>query len=249
MDSKAPFEDEPAPPSYDSLTTTSTSLPQSYSYSREIQAQLNTLTSQITSTRTQKSILNSIQDEKILSHLTSHIQTYLSSFASSGLRAGTLILVPAAGLENEHALPCDYDIRDPEEFDRLVRVSAKENRIDGDKWYWKDEEMAMRLAKCLNPKPTELPHRSVISSKAAESKAGSSVRSFWRRKSAVQHIDRPPPVEPRDAKVDTVATEDKVSMKVIAEEVTFRYENDMGIFETERGYGIVLKIEVTMAKH
>jgi len=249
MDSKAPFEDEPAPPSYDSLTTTSTSLLQSYSYSHEIQAQLNTLASQITSTRTQTSILKSIQDEMILSHLTRHIQTFLSSFASSGLRAGTLILVPAAGLENENALPCDYDIRDPEEFDQLVRVSAKEDGNNGDKWYWKDEEMAIWLAKCLNPKPTELPPRSVVSSKSAESKAGSSVKSFWRRKSVVQQVDSPPPVEPQDVKVDPMATEDKVSMKVVAEEVTFRYENDMGIFETERGYGIVLKIKVTMAKH
>jgi len=42
----------------------------------------------------------------------------------------------------------------------------------------------------------------------------------------------------------SVEEREKVIMDVGAEEVVFRMENDFGIFETRRGWGIVLKLRV-----
>ncbi|KUJ12241.1 uncharacterized protein LY89DRAFT_203008 [Mollisia scopiformis] len=125
------YADIEAPPSYNdtisSFPVSSTSSSPSAYYSSQISSQLQTLTTQISSLESQKSLLAHAQDEKILSCLTTHIQTYLSDFASTGLRRGTLILVPASGLKSTNAVPTDYDFKDPEEYDRVVRMRGKED--------------------------------------------------------------------------------------------------------------------------
>src|SRR5271168_3209240 len=108
MDSKPPIppssndnDNDKSPPSYtESISTNTTSPLNSFTsqpYSTQIQFQLRSLATQITSLQTQKSLLSRAKDEKILSLLTTQIQIYLSDFAQTGLRKGTLVLVPAAG--------------------------------------------------------------------------------------------------------------------------------------------------------
>lgn len=283
MDSKSgpppsSYEDDgPAPPSYtESLSSPyGASSSTSKYYSSQIASQLTQLTQTITSLQTQKSLLSDAQDEKILSLLTHHIQIYLADFAKSGLQRGTLILVPRRGLSNDNSTPCEYDIRNPEEYDRVVKVGEKDgeaylqrerdeygsfaDRDDEDHhemWFWKDEEMALRLAGYLRPQPDprtmELPPRKE-EVKAAEPEA-SSGRSFWGRKKSIPKVveTRPPLVEQRtDSKMDTRASavnEDKILMDVKAEEVVFRYENAFGIYETERGYCVVLNLRVILGR-
>ena len=265
MDSKSGFppppssDEEPAPPSYDdSLTPGYSYAPSSSStsqyYSQQIQSQLHTLTTQISSLKTQKSLLAHAQDEKILSLLTTQIQLYLSAFAKTGLEKGTLILVPAQGLGGEKALPVEFEDKAKEglvEYDQLVRLRDKEdgNDQEGQMWFWRDEEMAVRLAGYLKPAPdlknAPLPPRKEDVKAAAEP---STNRGFWgRKKSGAKSAEMPPLVDDRKVEAAVLPTEGeqgRVLMNVQAEEVVFRTENDFGIFETRRGWGVVLKLRV-----
>ena len=272
MDSKdivgpsTPYDTDSAPPSY-SETISSKYTPDastSQYYSLQIQSQLHTLTTQISSLQTQKSLLSHAQDEKILSLLTHQIQLYLSDFAKTGLQKGTLILVPAQGLEDQNALPMEYDFKDPDEYDRVVRIRDKEEAEygGGQKWFWRDEDMAIRLAEYLRPKPDprtmELPPRkeevaAQQQQAEASSSSGSGKWSWGRKKSIAKAAERPPLVESRndtkiasDIKMPSRDSEDQVLMDVKAEEVVFRTENDFGIFGTERGWGVVLKLKVIL---
>jgi len=269
MDSKDPMGpstsngDEAAPPSY-SESISSKYIPDastSQYYSSQIQSQLQTLTTQISSLQTQKSLLSHAQDEKILSLLTHQIQLYLSDFAKTGLQKGTLILVPVQGIEDPNALPIQYDFKDPDEYDRVVRVRDKEEDGYGSqKWFWRDEDMAIRLAGYLAPKPDprtmELPPRKeeiAAQQQQAEASSSSGKWSWSRKKSNAKAAERPPLVESRndaksasDVKMPSRDTEDRVIMDVKAEEVVFRTENDFGIFGTERGWGVILKLKVIL---
>jgi hypothetical protein len=263
MSPSTSHDDEAAPPSY-SETVSSKYIPASSTsqyYSSQIQSQLHSLTTQIYSLQTQKSLLSHAQDEKILSLLTHQIQLYLSDFAKTGLQKGTLILVPAQGLEDQNALPMEYDFKDPEEYDRVVRVRDKEDdEYGGQKWFWRDEDMAMRLVGYLMPGPDprtmELPPRKeeiAAQQQQAEGSPSSGKWSWGRKKSVVKAAERPVLVESRndskiasDVKMPSRDTGDKVLMDVKAEEVVFRTENDFGIYGTERGWGVVLKLRVNL---
>jgi hypothetical protein len=278
MDSKSPIpstsnsqshsDHDPAPPSYSESISTPTYYPHLAS---QIRSQLSDLSATITALQTQTTLLNSAREDLILSLLTTQIQLFLSSFANSGLKKGTLILVPAAGLEDEKAVPTDYDFKNREEFDRMVRVRSKEdqgNRGDDefssggseekDLWYWNDEPMALRLASYLNPPspqklnpppPTPSPQASSSTSPPTPS------RSFWSRKISNPLLNTtpkppPPPIPPSDSKgKEKEPKGDTVTMKVVAEEVVFRTENDFGIFGTERGWGIVVRLGVVMDRN
>ena len=268
MDSKrgfpsSPYDEELAPPSYDDSLSTpySPSSSTSQYYSQQIEAQLHSLTTQISSLKTQKSLLAHAQDEKILSLLTTQIQLYLSAFAKTGLRRGTLILVPAKGLEEENAVPADFEDKKKEgiiEYDQFVRISDKEGSYDGEGniWFWNDEDMANRLAGYLKLVPdlknAPLPLRKEEVKAAAAAAAPSTNRGFWgRKKSSTKAPERPPLVEARKIEPVELPNEleqDKVSMSVKAEEVVFRLENDFGVFETRRGFGIVLELQVVQQK-
>jgi len=270
MDSKGPLtpstsydDDDAAPPSYSETLSSKyvSSSSASQYYSSQIQSQLHSLTTQISSLQTQKSLLSHAQDEKILSLLTHQIQIYLSDFAKTGLQKGTLILVPAQGLQDQNALPMEYDFKDPEEYDRVVRVRDKEDdEYGGQKWFWRDEEMAVRLAGYLRPEPDprtmELPPRKeeiAAQQQQAESSSSSGKWSWGRKKSIAKAAERPALVESMndlktagDVKLPSRDSEDKVLMHVMAEEVVFRTENDFGIYGTERGWGVVLKLRLIL---
>ncbi len=170
-------------------------------------------------------------------------------------------MVPAQGLEDQNALPMEYDFKDPEEYDRVVRVRDKEDdEYGGQKWFWRDEDMAERLAGYLRPKPDprtmELPPRKediAAQQQQAEESSGSGKWSWGRKKSIVKVAERPALVESRkdskpaaDVKIPSRDSEDKVLIDVKAEEVVFRTENEFGIYGTERGWGVVLKLKVIL---
>jgi hypothetical protein len=258
MDSKsrmpsAKYEEE-APPaysdsSYSTYPTSSSSTSQNY-YSSQIQSQLSNLTTQISSIQTQRDALSHAQDEKILSLLTNDIQIYLSDLAKTGLRKGTLVLIPANAVEDEKALPADFDFAESDEFARVVRVKDKEgdDSRKSPRWFWRDEDMANRLASYLQPKPDprtlELPARKEEIMPKPEA---STSRGFWGRKKSTTVVPERKQ-EPKPEMSGVKDGEDKVSMDVNAEEMVFRTENDLGIWETERGYGIVVKLRVVLAK-
>ena len=270
MGSKTPIptftDEESAPPAYTESAPAAPAVPiyQPYSstsqyYSHQIEDQLQGITSQIKSLETQKSLLSHAKDEKILSLLTTQIQIYLSDFAKAGFHQGTLILVPAKGIETENAVPVDHDFSTSLECDRVIRVRDKE--ADGfgeDDMFWRDEDMARRLSSYLQPrkdfKNAELPPRKE-QIKAAEHAFPTMRRGFWgRKKNSLVGDERPILTESQVNKVDHHVESpfggngDQVSLNVRAEEVVFRTENDFGIYETRRGYGIVLKLRVIFAR-
>jgi hypothetical protein len=143
-----------------------------------------------------------------------------------------------------------------------VRVRDKEEDEygGGQKWFWRDEDMANRLADYLRPAPgqrtIELPPRKeeiAAQLQQAEASSNSGKWSWSRKKSVAKAAERPPLVESSndtkvasDVKMPSRDSEDKVLMDVNAEEVVFRTENDFGIYGTERGWGIVLKLKVIL---
>ena len=316
MDSKGSvptsYDHETAPPSY--TETISPSSPNLFPYSTssasryytaQIQDQLRSLTTQIRSAQTERSLLTHGSDEQILALLATEIQIYFSGFANSGLQHGTLILIPSSAVQ-ENATPMEYDFRNPEEYDQVVRVRSNEEKAGG-QWFWQDEEMTKRLARYLSPTPSwkELPSRMDDGNEDDESKpaagkafvkrigspatrAGRSVASEtaplgehaprngfmrrkektpteemqkhskgffgFRKKGTITSIERPPAVEERDLKIDPgnkgsdASPEDEAALTVRAEEVSFRMENEMGLFETQRGWAVVLKLKVSLGR-
>jgi hypothetical protein len=324
MDSKnvplTSYDDEPVPPpSYNETISPSSSNAHAYPgsstsqyYSAQIRDQLHSLAQQISSQQAQRSLLHEANDERILALLAAEMQLFFSGFATSGSLRGALILVPGHVVQ-EGATPMEYDFRDQAEYDRVARVSGKgEEHVSGE-WYWRDERMAERLARYLNPTPVvkKLPARGDYSSSdeegpsrkvfvkntkgavrrrekttvVTENNAPEQTRSrkffgfgkkglvksdegtpvieeskvveqapvgavrkkaFVRRKDIAQYMqNRDWKVHP-DAKVGSTGSGDNVLMDVKAEEVSFRTENDFGIFETQRGWAIVLKLKVEL---
>lgn len=248
-------EEEAGPPSYDdtisSFHPTSSSSTSQY-YSAQIQSQLRTLNTQISSIQTQRDLLSHAHEEKLLSLLTHHIQLYISDFANTGLQKGSLILVPAKAIKDPKATPTDYDFSEPSEFDRVVKVTDKEcdSYGTGDLWYWEDEDMAKRLVDHLRPPPStlELPKRKEQMTPQPQSKGWG---LFGKKK-----IEARPPLidESRSSKAHAGARslgkegEDRVVVDVKAEEVVFRTENEYGMYGTERGWGVVVKLRVVLGR-
>lgn len=253
------YEEEAPPPSYSDSNTYSAPPPASQYYSSQIRSQLSNLATQISSTRIQRELLSNAQDEKILSLLTNDIQIYLSDFSKTSLKKGTLILIPGQAVGDENALPTDFDFLESDEFARLVRVKDKggENYGESNMWYWRDEDMAGRLAGYLRPMPdprtAELPPRREelkVKAKAATSTS----RNFWAWKKGKN--EQPVPQERRRESGSDVKNvedgakdgEDKVNMEVKAEELVFRSETDLGLLVCESGYAIVVKLRVESSR-
>lgn len=205
------------------------------------------MTTQINSIQTQKSLLNHAKDEQILSLLTPQIQHYLSEFAKAGLQQGQLILVPGRAVKGENAMPNGL-----EAGDAVVRVMDKEGGEGegGGMWFWKDEEMAKRLAAYLRPGPKPRAVAAEVSSRKEEGAGGSgggSGRGFWGRlKGGGGKVEVKE--EFKAARRPEESKADKIVMDVRAEEVVFRSENKFGLLETERGWAVVLTLKVVVAR-
>lgn len=281
VDAPTHCDHEAAPPSYNETISPSFSnlFPYSASsasqyYSAQIQDQLRSLTAQIRSAQTQRSLLTHDNDEQILTLLATEIQIFFSGFTNSGLQRGTLILVPSGAVQ-EGATPMEYDFRDPEEYDRVLRVRNKEEKESGE-WFWRDEEMARRLARYLSPTPSwnQLPSRRDDGSEDNEpmpavrkafvkrtqqtpvevmQKQNKGFFGF-RKRGTITSIERPPVAQERDLKINPdvkvadASPDDQAALSVRAEEVSFRMENEMGLFESRRGWALVLKLNVDLGR-
>lgn len=118
--------------------------------------------------------------------------------------------------------------------------------------WWRDERMAQRLAAYLQPRPPVKTERREIQAavvQVREEKKGG--WGLWRRKtnSAVvtpssSGVDRLPTTSIATTPFSGVEQADRVKMSVRADEVTFRRENDFGVWESLNGWGIVVVIQV-----
>ncbi|KAL2132276.1 hypothetical protein VTI74DRAFT_3990 [Chaetomium olivicolor] len=139
-----------------------------------------------------------------------------------------------------------------DEWGRFETEEANGGSEGGNGWWFRDEDMARRLAAYLRPEPNL--ERKHVQATVVEKKAENKQRSGWgrwglgggnRRKS----VDQTPPVpaspaSPAGSSPGAAGGDDSVKMTVRAEEVTFRKENEFGIWESRTGWGIVVTVRV-----
>ncbi|OAQ99831.1 hypothetical protein LLEC1_06667 [Akanthomyces lecanii] len=114
--------------------------------------------------------------------------------------------------------------------------------------WWKDENLARRLAKYLQPARRVIPvDRPTVAAKVTEAKKA---RSRWnilggsRKGGSEGSTPLPLPAAAASRLGAALHVEDDVSMNVTAEEVTFRRENEMGIWESSTGWGVVVRVRI-----
>ncbi|OHE92448.1 hypothetical protein CORC01_12239 [Colletotrichum orchidophilum] len=116
-------------------------------------------------------------------------------------------------------------------------------------WWWSDEGLARRLAKRLQPEPKldRTVVRAVVEQAKEDKKAGrwGLFRSGAEPSSPLSSsLNLPLPRQFATPMPPPAMPEEIVSMTVRAEEVTFRRENEMGIWESMRGFGIVARVRI-----
>ncbi|EHA48563.1 hypothetical protein MGG_00834 [Pyricularia oryzae 70-15] len=113
-------------------------------------------------------------------------------------------------------------------------------------WWWRDEGMAERLAAHLQPRPPVRTERREIQAAVVQAKEEKkSGWGLWRKKSSSSTVTPASPVAAAVSPVSPVLEQDDgVRMTVRADEVTFRRENDFGVWESMSGWGIVVTIAV-----
>lgn len=121
-------------------------------------------------------------------------------------------------------------------------------------WNWfTTPSLARRIALLLRPEPT-LARKSVQAAvetpKSPSSNLSGGKKSgfggFFRRSSSKSHSEPQTPTERVITPVRDggMLAEDKIAMTVRAEEVTFRRENEFGVWESVSGWGVVVCIQV-----
>ena len=119
--------------------------------------------------------------------------------------------------------------------------SAVTQYENADALWWHDEEMTQRLAKHLRP---ERPKVVAVDRRPSSDPAGKKKdRSRWSLGLFSKDDARssPVPMAPSGPKEDT---EEEVAMDVTADEVTFRRETRMGLWESKTGWGVVVSISL-----
>ncbi|WQF82223.1 hypothetical protein CDEST_07237 [Colletotrichum destructivum] len=115
-------------------------------------------------------------------------------------------------------------------------------------WWWNDEALARRLAKLLQPEPRL--DRTVVSAvmeQAKEERRAGGWGVFKSGNESPSSSARPLSRQAQPDRSTPPSHEEDVAMTVRAGEVTFRRENEMGIWESMRGYGIVVRVRIRRA--
>lgn len=139
--------------------------------------------------------------------------------------------------------------------------------------WWKDEAMARRLAAYLQPKPEEDPNlappaffdadaaRHEQQQQQQQDQKKQKDKKSWGFKrlmgssssSSASSVSRPPQPQPQPQRgyavrsVDASELDTRARMTVKAEEMTFRAENDMGLFQSFNGYALVARVDFVPA--
>ncbi|KAI5456611.1 hypothetical protein BGZ63DRAFT_395894 [Mariannaea sp. PMI_226] len=233
------------------------------SVSSLLSSHLRNLPDRISSTRAARTSEREERDAEILPFLIPHIEDLIHSVAVMDPPPSRLemTMIPADAVEDS------WRFSDEDDNHRLVKIqtassknssdvkkeksglglstgsktvfdewgrwedgaSSSSNNKEGALW-WHDDEMAYRLAKYLQP---ERPHPKASTPPVPEPQPAK--KSTW----SMFKKSEPAPVPPR-LRIE----EEPVSLTVRAEEVTFRRENEFGIWETKTGWGLVVRIRV-----
>jgi len=238
MSSKVNNEDPDLPSYNDVITSSQTTSNHSHvcsSIQSEVHSELRNLAIRFSSIQGEKLHQLQQQDERALDLLVPHVKTFLAEYSESTLPMATLILIPA-DTTSPLAVPADDDLRSADDFGRVIAVAHEKG---GDRPVWSTADIAERLASYLRPRSDELPPRpKQVNPPPTE--AASSKKWFGRKK------------PPAGATVPAVGAKSadlpKVSMVVKVEEVVFRVESELGLYENQTVWGIVIRVRVNAGK-
>lgn len=117
--------------------------------------------------------------------------------------------------------------------------------------WWRDEEMAHRLAGYLRPekeKRAPVEHNSVVQAVVEHRIPPKKEKKgwLWGKRSSVQESSAATVPVGIEVKIDKPREEERqrAEMIVTAQEVAFRQENEFGIWESIRGWAIVIAVQV-----
>ncbi|KAK4145159.1 uncharacterized protein C8A04DRAFT_27164 [Dichotomopilus funicola] len=145
-------------------------------------------------------------------------------------------------------------------FDEWGRFDTHPSRSDSDTngWWFRDEDMARRLATYLRPEPVL--ERKRVQATVVQAKTVEKEKSGWSRwglggggrKRSTSSVGSeqmspglPSPISPVLSSPVLSAEDDAVRMAVTAQEVTFRKENDFGVWESLTGWGVVVAVRIS----
>lgn len=264
-------DDGELPPPYSpSATPSSVSVSSPGTLPSLFSSHLSNLPLRISSAQAARSSARDQSDSETLALLVPHVEDFLSSITAMDPppRIVEMTMVP------EGAVGEDWRFSDEDRHRSVVRIRKDDNiKVDGDqkrapapaeaptaasssyafdewgRWddraegsdsqrslWWSDMDMARRLARYLQP--TQL-DRQVVKQRVEHVKE---VRKA-NRWSLFKKPETPPPPPPPPVRRPRDEEEDP-TMTVKAEEVTFRRENDMGIWESKTGWGIVVTVKL-----
>jgi hypothetical protein len=180
-------------------------------------------------------------DENILDILLLHIKNFLNEFSRTTFRKAAFIIIPCNAVD-PLASPCDEDLQSTEEYCRLLRLAPAEKK----ETIWEDRGKVERLASYLQPEDktnsentTTQYLRPLLQSKSS----ASARRSFFKKESKPRNHKSE---EPSSSLLgsEKMMPSSNVSMTVKGEEVVFRLENSLGLYETQSAWGLIVKVRV-----
>lgn len=242
--------------------------PPSYAETVSLAPSANTLTSLLSNLpaqvrQTQKHLvdIHRDQDNLILHAILPHVETFLSSpdIATAPSRVSELILIPESAVQDSWSLTGLAERQSEGDVVRVARVRFERSIGDGEKtqsgvssWghgkgftepshnWWTDEGLARRLAGYLQPKEVaKIERRDVRAEIEQKKKEKGGLFGFGRKRSELSSTLSSPQYNSQIEKKD-----DGVVVRATAEEVTFRKENDFGIWESMSGFGIIVRVRV-----
>ncbi|KAL7920628.1 hypothetical protein ACQKWADRAFT_298019 [Trichoderma austrokoningii] len=263
MDNGTHLEDDDLPPPYSPSANLSTSTstqqhPDPQSYSSLFSSQIANLRTQIPASQAHRASITDDRDAYVLSIIFPYVEEFLSSISKiyPTPRLAEAILVPDAAVSNGWKFNDEDDKRDGE-YKTLIRV-CEANKKDGNdekkQWppekgshstnetndgtdsalWWDSESTALRLAKHLQPpRPASSSPTDGQAAKDRSSKKPG-IRGLFKRSGDV----------PQNIASKEERPVERVTMTARAEEVTFRKENEFGIWETRTGWGIIMRVRI-----
>ncbi|KAG6009445.1 hypothetical protein E4U21_002360 [Claviceps maximensis] len=128
----------------------------------------------------------------------------------------------------------------------------KQNDSEAHLSWWSDEELARRLATHLQPtretafsESCRQTHDATVERSSREAKKTGRRWSLFKKDTRLSASKDSKPIHPSiNDTTQPSALADSISMEVNAEETTFRRQNEMGIWESRTGWGLVVRVRI-----